>query len=39
MLADVKQTGGVRAILEHLGRPTTGASLTPARAPPQGAWC
>ena len=39
VLAYVKQAGGVRAILEHLGLPTAGASLTPARAPPQGAGC
>ncbi len=28
----VKQAGGVRAILEHLGLPTAGASLIPARS-------
>jgi hypothetical protein len=39
VLAYVKQARGGRAILEHLGLPTAGASLTPARAPPQGAWC
>ncbi len=30
VLAYVKQAGGVRAILEHLGLPTAGASLTDA---------
>jgi hypothetical protein len=39
VLAYVKQARGVRAILEHLGLPTAGASLTPARAPPQDAGC
>ncbi|WNG57706.1 ATP-dependent helicase HrpA [Archangium gephyra] len=39
LLAYVKQAGAVRAILEHLGLPTAGASLTPAPAPPQAAWC
>ncbi|HYO68855.1 MAG TPA: ATP-dependent helicase HrpA [Archangium sp.] len=36
LLAYVKQA---RAILEHLGLPTPGASLTPAPAPPLAAWC
>ncbi|HYO57582.1 ATP-dependent helicase HrpA [Archangium sp.] len=31
--------GGVRAILEHLGVPTAGASLAPAQGPSQAAWC
>jgi hypothetical protein len=35
----VKGAAGVRAILEHLGLPTKSASLAPARAPPQAAWC
>jgi len=39
LLAYVKQAGAVRAILEHLGLPTSGASLSPAPAPPQAAWC
>jgi len=39
VLAYVKQAGGVRAILEHLGLPTAGARLAPARGPPQAAWC
>ncbi len=39
VLAYVTQARGVRAILEHLGLPTAGASLTPARAPPQNAGC
>ena len=40
VLAYVKQTrGGGRAIMEHLGLSTTGASLAPARAPPQSAGC
>jgi len=39
VLAYVKEAGGVRAILEHLGLPTAGARLAPARGPPQAAWC
>ena len=39
VLAYVKGAAGVRAILEHLGLPTKSASLAPARAPPQAAWC
>ncbi|WNG31554.1 ATP-dependent helicase HrpA [Cystobacter fuscus] len=39
VLAYVKQAAGVRAILEHLGLPAAGASLAPAREPPQAAWC
>ncbi|QRK13786.1 ATP-dependent helicase HrpA [Archangium violaceum] len=39
VLAYVKEAGGVRAILEHLGLPTAGARLAPARGPPQTAWC
>jgi hypothetical protein len=39
VLAYVKGAGGVRAIVEHLGLPTAGVSLTPARAPPQDTWC
>ncbi|PTL74985.1 ATP-dependent helicase HrpA [Vitiosangium sp. GDMCC 1.1324] len=37
--AVVNEAGGGRAILEHLGLPTAGASLAPARGPPQSAWC
>ena len=33
-LAYVKEAGGVRAILEHLGLPAAGARLAPARGPP-----
>ncbi|WNG53051.1 ATP-dependent helicase HrpA [Archangium minus] len=32
-------SGRVRAIVEHLGLPTAGARLAPARGPPQAAWC
>jgi len=39
VLAYVQAGGGVRAILEHLGLPTAGARLAPARGPPQAAWC
>nr|WP_198316462.1 transposase [Cystobacter fuscus] len=39
VFAYVKGASGVRAILEHLGLPTAGASLAPARGPPQPAWC
>jgi hypothetical protein len=39
VLAYVKEAAGVRAIVEHLGLPTAGARLTPARQPPQSAWC
>ncbi|WP_164002973.1 transposase [Pyxidicoccus caerfyrddinensis] len=39
VLAYVKEAGGVRAILEHLGLPTAGARLAPARGPPQAAGC
>ena len=39
VLAYVKEAGGVRAILEHLGLPTAGARLAPAREPPRAAWC
>jgi hypothetical protein len=39
VLAYVKAGRGVRAILEHLGLPTAGARLAPARGPPQAAWC
>jgi len=35
VLAYVKEAGGVHAILEHLGLPTAGASLAPARGPPE----
>jgi hypothetical protein len=35
VLAYVNEAGGVRAILEHLGLPTAGARLAPAREPPQ----
>jgi hypothetical protein len=38
-LAYVKEAGGVRAIQEHVGLPTAGARLAPARGPPQAAWC
>jgi 2-polyprenyl-6-methoxyphenol hydroxylase-like FAD-dependent oxidoreductase len=33
------EAGGVRAILEHLGLPTAGVRLAPAREPPQAAGC
>jgi hypothetical protein len=39
VLAYVNEAGGVRAILEHLGLPTAGARLAPARAPLQAACC
>ncbi|WP_395856084.1 transposase [Cystobacter fuscus] len=39
VLAYVKEAGGVRAILEHLGLPPAGARRAPARGPPQAAWC
>ncbi|WP_426750235.1 glutathione S-transferase N-terminal domain-containing protein [Myxococcus sp. Y35] len=39
VLAYVKEAGGVRAALEHLGLPTASAHLAPARGPPQSAWC
>jgi hypothetical protein len=40
VLAYVSEPGGVRAILEHLGLPTAGAWLAPARGPLQAAtWC
>jgi hypothetical protein len=39
LLAYVKEVGGGRAILEHLGLPTAGASLAPARGPHKAAWC
>ncbi|HLM48233.1 MAG TPA: transposase [Myxococcaceae bacterium] len=39
VLAYVKEAGEVRAILKHLGLPTVGARLAPARGPPQAAWC
>jgi hypothetical protein len=39
VLAYVKEAAGVRAIVEHLGLPTAGARLAPARQPPQSAWC
>jgi hypothetical protein len=39
VLASVKGARGVRAIVEHLGLPTAGARLAPARGPPQAAWC
>jgi hypothetical protein len=35
----LKEAGGVRAILEHLGLPPAGARRAPARGPPQAAWC
>ncbi|WNG23260.1 ATP-dependent helicase HrpA [Cystobacter fuscus] len=35
----MKGARGGQAIVEHLGLPTAGASLAPARAPPQSAWC
>ncbi len=34
-----KEEGGVRSILKHLGLPTAGARLAPARGPPQASWC
>ena len=39
VLAYVKGARGVRAILEHLGLSTTGASMAPARGPHKAAWC
>ncbi|NNB84388.1 ATP-dependent helicase HrpA [Corallococcus exiguus] len=39
VLAYVNEAGGVRAILEHLGLPTAGARLAPARGPLQAAGC
>jgi Putative transposase len=39
VLASVKEAGGVRAIVEHLGLPTAGARLASAREPPQRRWC
>jgi LSD1 subclass zinc finger protein len=39
VLAYVKGARGVRAILEHLGLPTAGASLAPAPQPPPSSWC
>ncbi|WNG52793.1 ATP-dependent helicase HrpA [Archangium minus] len=39
VLAYVKEAGGVRAIVEHLGLPRAGARLAPERGPPQAAWC
>ncbi|WNG42333.1 ATP-dependent helicase HrpA [Archangium violaceum] len=38
-MANVKEAGGVRAIVEHLGLPRAGARQAPARGPPQAAWC
>ncbi|QRK09670.1 hypothetical protein JQX13_05940 [Archangium violaceum] len=39
VLAYVKEGGGVRAIVEHLGQPPAGERQAPAREPPQAAWC
>ncbi|ATB28285.1 integrase [Melittangium boletus DSM 14713] len=39
VLADVTAAGGVRAILEHLGLPTSRASLAQAQGPAQRAEC
>jgi hypothetical protein len=39
VLAYVKGAGGVRAILAHLGLPSAGAPLAPARGPSHAAWC
>jgi putative transposase len=39
VLAYVTAPGGVRAIVEHLGLPTSRASLTPAQGLAQRAWC
>jgi hypothetical protein len=39
VLAYVNEAGGVRTILEHLGLPTAGVRLAPAREPPQAAGC
>ncbi|WNG52401.1 ATP-dependent helicase HrpA [Archangium minus] len=39
ILAYVKEAGGGRAILEHLGVSTACASLSPTRGPAQAAWC
>ncbi len=39
VLAYVNEAQGVRTILEHLGLPTAGVRLAPAREPPQAAGC
>ncbi|WP_245767876.1 ATP-dependent helicase HrpA [Stigmatella erecta] len=39
VLAYMNEAAAVRAILEHLGLPTAGARLAPAREPPQAAGC
>ncbi len=39
VLAYVNEEGGMRAIVEHLGLPTAGARLAPAREPLQAACC
>ena len=39
VLAYMKEAGGVRAILKHLGLPTAGARLAPAREPLQAPCC
>jgi hypothetical protein len=39
LLAYVTAPGGVRAILEHLGLPTSRASLAKAQGFAQRAWC
>ncbi|WNG24093.1 ATP-dependent helicase HrpA [Cystobacter fuscus] len=39
VLAYVTAPGGVGAILEHLGLPTSRASLAKAQGPAQRAWC
>ncbi|WP_233262300.1 transposase zinc-binding domain-containing protein [Vitiosangium sp. GDMCC 1.1324] len=39
MCSPAYEAGGGRAILEHLGLPSAGARLAPARGPPQAAWC
>jgi len=39
VLAYVREAGGVRAIVEHLGLATEGARLAPARGPLHASWC
>ncbi|WNG38028.1 ATP-dependent helicase HrpA [Archangium violaceum] len=39
MSPDDRRVGGGRAIVRHLGFPTAGASLAPARGPHQAARC
>jgi hypothetical protein len=39
VLAYLTARQAVRAILEHLGLPSLPQRLSPARGPPQSAWC